>query len=103
MSLLWCPMSTASTVSLTCRVTPNARRSEILGWGADEKGRPVLMIKLAAPPLEGRANTELLRFLADALDCPKGAVTLLRGESSRVKVVEIPAEGMALLESPLDS
>ena len=95
-------MSAPSTASITCRVTPNARRSEILGWGADEKGRPVLMIKLAAPPVEGKANTELLRFLADTLDCPKGAVTLLRGDSSRVKVVEIPAAGLALLKSPLD-
>ena len=92
-------MSAAPTVSVTCRVTPNARRSEILGWGADEKGRPVLMIKLAAPPVEGKANTELLRFMADTLDCPKGAVTLLRGESSRVKVVEIPAECFTLLEA----
>lgn len=88
----------SSTAQLTCRVTPNARRSEILGWGADEKGRPVLLIKLGAPPVEGKANTELLRFLADTLDCSKSAVKLLRGDSSRVKVVELPADCLVKLE-----
>lgn len=88
----------SATTQLTCRVTPNARRSEVLGWGADEKGRPVLLIKLGAPPVEGKANIELLRFLAETLDCAKGSLTLLRGESSRVKVVELPAEELAKLE-----
>lgn len=88
----------SATTQLTCRVTPNARRSEILGWGADEKGRPALLIKLGAAPVDGKANTELIRFLADTLDCPKNAIQLLRGESSRVKVVELPAESMAKLE-----
>ena len=39
------------TAPLIVRVTPNARRSEIIGWGADEKGRPVLLLKLGAPPV----------------------------------------------------
>jgi len=88
----------SATAQLTCRVTPNARRSEVLGWGADEKGRHVLLIKLGAPPVEGKANTELLRFLAETLGCNRGSLTLLRGESSRVKVVELPAEVLAKLE-----
>ncbi len=87
------------TAQLTCRVTPNARRSELLGWGADEKGRPVLLIKLGAPPVDGKANAELLRFLAEALGCAKGSLNLLRGESSRVKVVELPAEALAKLKA----
>lgn len=82
---------TSSTQPLVVRVTPNARKSEILGWGADEKGRPVLMIKLAAPPVDGKANDELLRFLAKSLGCPRSQVQLVRGEGSRQKTVEIPA------------
>ncbi len=81
----------SSTQPLVVRVTPNARKSEILGWGADEKGRPVLMIKLAAPPVDGKANDELLRFLAKSLGCPRSQVQLVRGEGSRQKTVEIPA------------
>ncbi len=79
------------TTTITCRVSPNARRSEFSGWTMDEKGRPVLLIKLHAAPVEGAANKELLRFLVEVLDCSKSQVTLLRGEISRLKVVEFPS------------
>jgi uncharacterized protein (TIGR00251 family) len=76
---------------LAVRVTPNAKKSEFAGWTADEKGRPVLLVKLNAPPVDGKANTELINFLAKALGCPKGQITLLRGTSSRQKSLELPA------------
>jgi len=79
---------------LAVRVTPNAKKSEFAGWTADEKGRPVLLVKLHAPPVDGKANSELIRFLAEAFDCPKGQITLLRGTSSRQKSLELPAEVM---------
>jgi uncharacterized protein len=77
---------------LVVRVTPNARKSEILGWGADEKGRPVLLIKLKAAPVDGKANAELVRFVSEFLKCPRGQVVLVRGEGSRQKVLEVPGE-----------
>ncbi len=83
---------------LHCKVTPNARKSECLGWGADERGRPVLLLKLAAPAQEGKANKELIRFLAELLDCPRGEITLTRGESSRVKALEVPEPALAALK-----
>jgi uncharacterized protein (TIGR00251 family) len=86
-----------TTASLSCRVTPNAKRSEITGWTMDEKGRPVLLLKLHAQPLDGKANSELLRFLAETLDCAKGQVILLRGEASRLKVVSLPSEALERL------
>lgn len=61
---------------LVVRVTPNARHSEILGWGMDEKGRSVLMVKLAAAPVDGKANLELIKFIAKMLDCAKRQVVL---------------------------
>lgn len=82
---------------LVVRVSPNARRSEFAGWTADEKGRPVLLIKLQAPPVDGKANVELLRFLADALGCPRSQLTLLRGESSRQKTIGLPAVALERL------
>jgi hypothetical protein len=91
-------MSSNTRAQLVVRVTPNARRSEILGWGSDEKGRSVLLLKLAAPPVDGKANVELVRFLAGELDCPKSQLQLLRGDGSRQKVLEIPAS--ALLKLP---
>ncbi len=78
--------------TLTCRVSPNARTTEFSGWTMDEKGRPVLLVKLHAAPVDGAANLELVRFLAEALGCGKKEVTLVRGATSRLKVVEIPAK-----------
>lgn len=82
---------------LAVRVSPNAKKSAFAGWTADEKGRPVLLIKLAAPPVDGKANTELIRFLAEELDCPKGQITLLRGTSGRQKSLELPAAALERL------
>jgi uncharacterized protein (TIGR00251 family) len=87
-----------SIMTLAVKVTPNARRSEIVGWGTDEQGRRVLQVRLAAPAHEGKANKELIRFLADVLDCPKNSLSLQRGELSRTKVLEIPSEAAARLE-----
>jgi uncharacterized protein len=78
-------------MTLVCKVTPNARRSECAGWTADERGRRVLLVKLAAPPVDGKANQELVRFLAGLLGCPKGGILLERGGTGRVKSLKIPA------------
>ncbi len=85
---------------LVVRVTPNARKSALTGWGMDEKGRSVLLIKLGAPPVDGKANIELIQFLAETLRCAKSEITLLRGESSRQKVLELPVTAHAHLPPP---
>ncbi len=90
-------MSAEATAPLTVRVTPNARRSEIMGWGMDEKGRSVLLLKLGAPAIDGKANAELVRFIAEVLDCPKSSITLIRGEGSRQKMLEVPAGALSKL------
>ena len=82
---------------LVVRVAPNARRTEFAGWTADEKGRPVLLIKLHAPPVDGKANVELIRFLSEALGCSRSQVSLIRGETSRQKTLELPATALARL------
>lgn len=65
-------------------MTPGARRSELAGV-AD--GR--LRVRLAAPPAEGRANAELVRFLAKQLGIPREAVGLAAGGRSRRKLVRL--------------
>lgn len=82
---------------LVVKVTPNARQSEVIGWSADAQGRPVLQVKLAAPALEGKANKELVRFMAEFLGCAKSTVSLVKGDSSRTKVLAIPPEAAARL------
>jgi uncharacterized protein len=66
------------------RVQPRAKRDEITG----EHGG-ALKIRLAAPPIEGRANDALCRFLADCLNVPLAAVKIAAGAHSRAKRVEI--------------
>ena len=71
-------------IVLTLHVQPGARRTAIAGPYGD-----ALRIRLAAPPVDGKANAELLRYLADAFGVPLRNVTLVRGETSRGKVVRI--------------
>ena len=74
------------------RVTPRARRNALGGF--DAEGR--LSVRLAAPPVEGRANAALVAFLAEILGIPGRRITIVRGETARVKLVEV--EGMTDLE-----
>lgn len=73
-------------VVLTLHVQPDAKRTEVAGLHGN-----ALKIRLAAPPVEGKANAELLRFLSDAFEVPLRNVTLVRGESSRQKTVRVEA------------
>ncbi|MGE5334897.1 MAG: DUF167 domain-containing protein [Nitrososphaerota archaeon] len=68
---------------VSVRVTPRARRNAL----ALENG--VIRAWLTAPPVEGAANAALLALLAEQLGVPKRAVTLVRGETAREKVVAI--------------
>ncbi len=71
---------------LTLHVQPGAKRTEIAGTHGN-----ALKVRLAAPPVDGKANDALLRFLADAFAVPLRDAALLRGETSRAKVVRIEA------------
>jgi uncharacterized protein len=72
------------TIILTLHIQPGAKRSEIVGLHGD-----ALKIKLAAPPVEGRANEALMKFIAELFDVPLRNVELKQGEQSRRKVVAI--------------
>lgn len=71
-------------VRLTLHLQPGARKTALAG----EYGE-ALKIRLAAPPVEGKANAALLLWLAQVLGVSKGAVTLLSGERNRHKVVAV--------------
>jgi uncharacterized protein (TIGR00251 family) len=73
-----------ATLRLTLHVQPGATRTEVTGTHGD-----ALKVRLAAPPVDGKANAELLRFLAEAFGVPRRNVTLVHGETSRAKVVRI--------------
>ena len=72
-------------VLLTVRVQPGAQRTEILGIMADGS----LKVRLKAPPVRGEANRELVSLLAGRFGVPESAVRIVRGHTSRMKVVSI--------------
>lgn len=65
-------------------VVPRSKVTEIAGRHGD-----AIRIRLAAPPVDGAANAELVRFLAERLGVPRGAVTIVRGVTGRRKTVSI--------------
>lgn len=71
---------------LSLHVQPGAARTGVAGLHGD-----ALKLRVAAPPVDGKANAAVLRFLAEAFDVPLARITLVRGESSRQKTVRIEA------------
>ena len=67
------------------KVTPRASKNEIVGKMADG----TVKIKLKAPPVGGKANEELIKFLAEEFGVEKGCVKIIRGKTGRKKTVEI--------------
>jgi uncharacterized protein len=70
------------TLDLHCQ--PGAKRTEVVGTHGS-----ALKIRLAAPPVEGRANEALIEFLAESFGVPRRNVTIVRGETGRAKTVRI--------------
>jgi uncharacterized protein (TIGR00251 family) len=71
-------------LSFMVRVQPRASRNEI-----DGEWQGALRVRLSVPPVEGRANEALRRFLATHLNVPMGAVRIASGERSRLKRIEV--------------
>ena len=75
---------TRTSARITVYVQPRAARTELAGL---HDGQP--KIRLAAPPVDGAANAELVAFIAQQLNVPKRNVRIISGLSSRHKTVEI--------------
>ena len=69
---------------ITVKVHPRARRTAIAGRLGD-----AWKLDLAAPPVDGKANDECIRFFAELAHVPRSRVTIMLGLTSRTKVVEI--------------
>jgi uncharacterized protein (TIGR00251 family) len=73
---------TESRISL--HVHPNAPRNQIVGF---EGG--VLRVKIAAPPVKGQANRELVSFLSRLLGVDRGSLAIIKGHASRNKLIAV--------------
>lgn len=69
---------------LDCHLQPGAKRAEFAGQHGER-----LKIRISAPPVDGKANDALIRFLADAFAVSRQQVSLLSGQSSRQKRLRI--------------
>jgi len=84
------------SIRLRLRVLPGARRTEIAGRHGDG-----WKVRVAAPPENGRANDAVRRLLAERLDLPRSAVTIVSGHTAREKVVELDGISQERAESGL--
>lgn len=69
---------------ITVRVTTNASKSEVIG-----KELGIWKIRLAAPAVDGKANEALIRLLADEFDCAPSSVRIIKGQTAKMKIIEI--------------
>lgn len=93
----WFRMGADGSITLTLHIQPGAKRTECAGMYGD-----ALKIRLAAPPVDGKANAALIDYIAERLDCGRAAVTLKSGQTSRRKVLAVSgcsAEAVARLET----
>ena len=92
--------SKGSDASFLVRVTPRARRTQFTGVMQDG-ANTIFRIAVAAPPIEGRANTELISWLASVLDVPRSAIEVASGEHSRNKSVRVRGRSLQEIEDAL--
>ena len=81
-------MTREQSAKITVHLQPSAKRNEIVRF---EDG--VLHLRIAAPPVKGKANAALLAFLSDIVGVSKSRLSIERGATSRMKVIVV--EGMS--------
>lgn len=84
----WCSASPGG-VRLAVHITPNAKTTEVLGVHDG-----VLKLRLQAPPVEGKANEALVKFLAKTLGLARGAVAITHGLTAKKKLIEVSSPGL---------
>jgi uncharacterized protein (TIGR00251 family) len=85
-------------VLLSIKLQPRASDNKIVDVSGDE-----LRVRVTAPPVDSAANDALIRFLAEELDLPRNRVMLVRGATSRHKVVKLSGTSAASIRAKLSS
>lgn len=85
MNLILSQLISRNPITITVKVHPGARLTQCKEMMADG----TLKIDIAAAPEKGKANRELIRYLAEAFDVPRSSVEILCGETSGVKMIRI--------------
>ncbi|MCK6376788.1 MAG: DUF167 family protein [Zoogloea sp.] len=93
----WLNRAADGSLVLSLHIQPGAKKTEIAGLHGE-----ALKIRLAAPPVDGKANAALIAFLAKTCGVPKSAVELVSGETSRTKRVRLTGVDVAKVEALAD-
>jgi uncharacterized protein (TIGR00251 family) len=93
MSETWLRVAADGSLVLTVHVQPNAKRTEFAGAHGE-----AMKLRLAAPPVDGKANAALVAFVAAYCGVGRAAVTLLSGETSRAKRLRVEGADEAALQ-----
>lgn len=96
--MLCANISRMRRATISVRVQPRSRSDALAGM-RDGK----LVVRVVAPPLDGRANDALCRLLADLLGVRRSCVTIVRGERARDKVVAIEGIGQPAVDAVVRS
>lgn len=88
MSVNWLS-ETGTGFRIAVQISPNGKKSEVLSVTED-----AVRIRLQAPPVDGKANEALIRFIADKLDLPKSHVQITHGFTNRRKLLEVRTSGI---------
>lgn len=92
--MTWLNRAADGSVILTLHIQPGAKKTEITGLHGE-----ALKIRLAAPPVDGKANAALIAFLAKACGVSKSSVELVSGDTSRAKRVRVTGADTATVEA----
>lgn len=79
-------------ITISVKLTPNAAKNAITGWANDAGGAPILRASVTAIAEKGKANKALIALLSKEWKIPKSAITIVRGETDRLKTITIDAE-----------
>ena len=73
------------TIKIKVKITPNAHKDKICGYIEKD----ILKIKIKAKPIDGKANLYLIKYLSKELDIPQSNFSIIKGRTSRIKILEI--------------
>jgi len=83
-------------IDLAVRLTPKGGRDAVDGLSLDSDGRAWLAVRVSAPPEAGKANLALIKLLAKRLGVARSAITLVAGETQRLKRLRVQGDSGAL-------
>jgi uncharacterized protein (TIGR00251 family) len=76
-------------MKISLKVIPNAKQNEVVSDEVDLFGVRILKVKVSQPPEDGKANKAVIELLAEYFKVRKNAISIITGESSRNKIIEI--------------